>query len=55
MDWPTSRLERDIARVGIAVVSIAGLVGAAAGWLASQVVTHLRDEGISGHFQGRPK
>lgn len=47
-----SRLERDIARAGIIVVTIASLIGAAIGWLGHQLLEHLHDEGRSEHFGG---
>lgn len=47
-EWPhMNRLERDIARAGIVVVSVASLVGAALGWVAHQLLEHLHDEGRS--------
>ena len=52
MDWPTGRLERDIARAGILVVTVGSLIGAAVGWTVGQLVTHLHDPGISDRFRG---
>ena len=50
--WPTSRLERDIARAGIVVFTVASLVGAAIGWVGRQLLEHLHDPGRSDHFRG---
>lgn len=46
-----SRLERDIARIGIGVVAVASLIGAALGWVAHQLVEHLHDPTPSEHFR----
>lgn len=46
-----NRLERDIARIGIAVVATASLIGAALGWVAHQLVEHLHDPTPSDHFR----
>ena len=46
-----SRLERDIARVGVGIVTAAALVGAALGWVARQVVEHIHNPAPSDHFR----
>jgi hypothetical protein len=46
-----TRLERDLTRIGIAVVTVASLIGAAVGWAGHQLFTHLHHETPSDHFR----
>jgi nitrate/TMAO reductase-like tetraheme cytochrome c subunit len=46
-----SRLERDITRIAIGVVTVAGIVGGVLGWVAHQLVEHLHDPTPSDHFR----
>jgi len=51
--WPhMNRLERDIARAGVVVVTVSAIVGGALGWVARQIVEQFHDEGLSDHFKG---
>ena len=51
--WPDMHgLKRDLTIVAAAVIGVAGLVGAAIGWVGHQLLEHLHHEGRSDHFGG---
>ena len=49
--WTVNRLERDLTRIGITVLSVAVAVGAAVGWVGHQLFAHLHHESSSDHFR----
>lgn len=49
MDWPTEQLNRDLKRIGLAIVAGLVAVGAFFGWLFGVLVRRHRFESRSDH------
>ncbi len=50
MDWPVGKLEREISKVAAIGIGACVLIGTLIGIVVDTLVHHIRDEGISDHF-----